>query len=127
VKQAYKELGKNYESEKSSVVDPAIANAGNPAEIWHAREGLSSYPSLNEFLKAVVDFRATGAKLNATYVYDKETGLKLFGKTAFYVKSGNEYSAYLRKPEAEDFAKKSKGSVMSFEDVITDMETVASL
>ena len=38
------------------------------------------------FLKAVAEFQATGTKLNATYVYDQETGLKLFGKTAFYVR-----------------------------------------
>ena len=45
-KVAYVELGLDYAAEKASVVDPSAANAGLPAEIWHARDGISSYPTL---------------------------------------------------------------------------------
>jgi NitT/TauT family transport system substrate-binding protein len=68
-----------------------------------------------KFLSAVNDFRATGAKLNSTYVYDKETGLKLFGKTAFFVNTGDDFSTFLRKPDADAFASKSAGKVMDLE------------
>jgi hypothetical protein len=75
-------------------------------EIWHARDGMKSFPTMADFLKAVAKYNAEGAKLNATYVYDKETGLKLFGKTAFYVKAGDgAFSTFLRKREAEAYAK----------------------
>jgi NitT/TauT family transport system substrate-binding protein len=119
VKAAYKDMGLDYEAEKAKVVDPAVANAGLPMEIWHSRDGISTYPDLASFLKAVSEFRATGAKLNATYVYDVETGLKLFGKTAFYVKTPDgKFSTFLRKGEAEKYAASGKGEVITFEDAI---------
>lgn len=119
VKAAYADMGMDYAAEKAAVVDPIKANAGLPAEIWHAKDGISSYPTMKEFVAAVAKFNATGAKLNATYVYDQETGLKLFGKTAFYVigKDGG-VAAYLRKGEAEAQAKKAGGKLATFDEVI---------
>jgi len=119
IKAAYKDMGLDYEAEKAKTIDPLEAHAGLPMEIWHARDGISTYPDLTSFLKAVAEFRATGAKLNATYVYDVETGLKLFGKTAFYVKATDgKFATFLRKGEAEKYASKVKGEVISFEDAI---------
>jgi NitT/TauT family transport system substrate-binding protein len=119
VKAAYKDLGLDYEAEKAKIVDPVAANAGLPMEIWHSRDGISTYPDLASFLKAIAEFQATGAKLNATYVYDVETGLKLFGKTAFYVKAPDgKFATFLRKGEAEKYAGSVSGEVISFEDAI---------
>ena len=115
VKAAYADLGKDYEAEKAAVVDPAVANDGLPLEIWHARDGISSYATMPEFLAAVAKMRATGAKLNATYVYDQVTGLKLFGKTAFFVKSTDGFATFLRKPDADAYATKVGGAVIDFE------------
>jgi NitT/TauT family transport system substrate-binding protein len=101
------------------MVDTLVTNAGRPSEIWHARDGLLPYPTTKAFLKAVAEFQATGTKLNATYVYDHATGLKLFGKTAFFVrKSDGELVSFLRKGEAEEFAAKEKGSVLSFDEAV---------
>lgn len=119
VKAAYKDLGKDYEAEKASMIDPKVANADLPMEIWHARDGISTYPDLASFLKAVAEMRATGAKINATYVYDVETGLKLFGKTAFYVKSDDGYATFLRKGEAEAYASKHGGELMDFDTALS--------
>jgi NitT/TauT family transport system substrate-binding protein len=119
LKAAYKDMGVDYEAEKAKMVDPVEANAGLPLEIWHSRDGISTYPDMAAFLKAVADFNATGAKLNATYVYDAETGLKLFGKTAFYVKAPDgAFSTFMRKQEAETYAGKVKGSVVSFDEAL---------
>jgi NitT/TauT family transport system substrate-binding protein len=119
VRRAYGELGLNYEAEKAKVIDTLVTNAGRPVEIWHARDGVLSYPTLKAFLKAVAEFQATGAKLNATYVYDQETGLKLFGKTAFFVrKPDGEFASFLRKGEAEVFAAKVNAKVVSFEEAV---------
>jgi NitT/TauT family transport system substrate-binding protein len=117
VRQAYKNLGLDYEAQLAQIVDPVKANAGLPMEIWHARDGIKTYATMAEFLKAVADFNATGVRLNATYVYDKETGLKLFGKTAFYVKAANgEFSTFMRKREAEAFAKTVGGKLVTYDD-----------
>ncbi len=119
IKAAYKDMGISYDTDKADIVDPLKANAGLPFEIWHARDGIKSYASMPEFLKAVAGFRATGAKINATYVYDKETGLKLFGKTAFYVATPKgEYSTFLRRGEAEKYASTVGGKVVQFDDAI---------
>ncbi|MDA9919538.1 ABC transporter substrate-binding protein [Porticoccaceae bacterium] len=115
VQAAYKDLGKNYSKEKNAMVDPAIENASLPMEIWHSREGISSYKTIEELLTAVDGYRKTGAKLNATYVYDKETGLKLFGKTAFFVLTDKGFETFLRKPDADAFASDIKGKVMDYE------------
>jgi NitT/TauT family transport system substrate-binding protein len=123
IKAAYTDLGVDYEADKAMVVDPAVSNKGLPMEIWHSRDGVSSYPTLPEFLKAVADMRGTGAKLNSTYVYDVETGLKLFGKTAFWVKSGDGYATFLRKGEAETFASANGGTLISFDEAIADFIT----
>jgi NitT/TauT family transport system substrate-binding protein len=123
VKAAYSELGKDYQMEKDSVVDPAIDNASLPMEIWHSREGISSYASIDEFLVAIDGFRKTGAKLNATYVYDIETGLKLFGKTAFFVKTESGFTTFLRKPDADKFATKMTGTVMDLESALATLAT----
>jgi NitT/TauT family transport system substrate-binding protein len=116
VRTAYKNLGLDYDAERANVVDPVKANAGLPMEVWHARDGIKTYATMTEFLKAVADFNATGVRLNATYVYDKETGLKLFGKTAFYVKAANgEFSTFMRKREAEAYAKTVGGTLVTYD------------
>lgn len=121
IKRAYAEMGLNYEAEKAKVVDTLVANTGRPNEIWHSRDGILTYPTMKAFLKAVAEFQATGAKLNATYVYDHATGLKLFGKTAFYVrKPDGDFTSFLRKGEAKEFAAKIKSSVISFEQAVTN-------
>jgi NitT/TauT family transport system substrate-binding protein len=123
IRAAYADLGIDYEADKAEVVDPAVANQGLPMEIWHARDGVSSYETLPEFLQAVADMQATGALLNATYVYDVETGLKLFGKTAFWVKAGEGYATFLRKGEAEAYAAANSGALVSFDEAIADFVT----
>jgi NitT/TauT family transport system substrate-binding protein len=121
IKRAYVEMGLDYEAEKAKVVDTLVTNAGRPKEIWHARDGILTYPTMRQFLKAVAEFQATGAKLNASYVYDHPTGLKLFGKTAFYVrKPDGEFVSFLRKGEAEEFAATANGKIFSFEEAVAN-------
>ncbi|MEM7747319.1 MAG: ABC transporter substrate-binding protein [Pseudomonadota bacterium] len=124
IKAAYKDMGVDYAADKAKVVDPLKANAGLPMEVWHSRAGISTYPGLPEFLKAVAKFRSVGQKLNATYVYDKETGLKLFGKTAFYVSAPDgSMATFLRKKDAEKFASSIKGKVIDFEGALKSVSS----
>ncbi|HVC50498.1 MAG TPA: ABC transporter substrate-binding protein [Stellaceae bacterium] len=116
IRTAYKAMGLDYDRQLAQVVDPSVANRGLPDEIWHARDGIKSYPTMKAFLKAAADFTATGAKINATYVYDQATGLKLFGNSAFYVETpGGDYAAFLRKGEAEKYAADKKGKALTFD------------
>lgn len=117
---AYAEMGVDYEADKAIVVDPEVANAGLPMEVWHARDGISTYETIPDFLAAVAEMNSTGALLNATYVYDVETGLKLFGKTAFWVKAGEDYATFLRLGEAEAYAEANGGAVVTYDEAIAD-------
>ncbi|HVA35641.1 MAG TPA: ABC transporter substrate-binding protein [Stellaceae bacterium] len=120
IRKAYAQMGLNYDQALTKIVDPAVANRGMPDEIWHARDGIKDYPSLAQFLKAVAGFEATGAKINATYVYDQKTGLKLFGNSAFYVKApSGTYSAFLLKGAADAYASNVKGEVLSFDKAVS--------
>jgi NitT/TauT family transport system substrate-binding protein len=118
VKAAYSELGVDYEAEKAIAVDAKIANAGLPFEIWHSREGILTFDDAPSFLTALAGIQAEASKVNATYVYDVDTGLKLFGKTAFWVKSGDAFSTFLRKGEAEAYAASSGGAIIGFDEAI---------
>ena len=120
IKAAYADMGIDYEADKATMVDPAVANKGLPSQIWHPRDGISSHETLPEFLQSVADMQATGTNLNSTYVYDVETGLKLFGKTAFWVKAGDTYATFLRKGEAETFAAANSGDLLTFEEAVAE-------
>lgn len=115
VKAAYKDMGLDYAKQQAEIVDPKKF-ANYPMEIWHARDGIKTYTNMADFLKAVAKYNAEGAKLNATYVYDKNTGLKMFGKSAFYVKAADgSFSTFLLKPDAETYAKSVGGTVVSYQ------------
>jgi NitT/TauT family transport system substrate-binding protein len=119
IRQAYAAEKIDYEAQSANIVDPLIANRGRPNEIWHARDGIITYPKIADFLKAVAKFDATGAKLNATYVYDHDTGLKLFGKTAFYVQAQDgSYATFLRKTSADTYAATVTGKVLTFKEAV---------
>jgi NitT/TauT family transport system substrate-binding protein len=122
---AYEQIGVDYEAEKAVMVDPSEANVGLPMEIWHARDGISTYDSMDTFLKSVVEMRGTGAKINATYVYDSVTGLKLFGKTAFYVEGPEGYVTFLRKGDADEFAASASTEVVDFDTALAAFEEEA--
>jgi sulfonate transport system substrate-binding protein len=120
IRQAYAKLHVDYVKAQAQLVDPRIANRGLPYEIWHARDGIKTYTTLKDFLTAVGDFEATGAKLNATYVYDTNSGLKMFGKSGFYVKTPDgSYAVFLLKGDAVAYAKAKNGQVLTFEQAVS--------
>ncbi|MCV6596087.1 MAG: ABC transporter substrate-binding protein [Mangrovicoccus sp.] len=111
-------IGEGYAEMTASVVDTAVANVGKPAEIWHPRDGISSYATMGEFFDAMAAIRDTGFKPLATYVYDANSGLKLFGKAAFYVTSDDGIAAFLKRDEAVAYAESAGGEVTTFAEII---------
>jgi NitT/TauT family transport system substrate-binding protein len=120
IKQAYSQMHVDYAADLAVIVDPKAASAGLPNEVWEAKSGIVTYPTTTAFLKAVAGLNATGQKINATYVYDHVSGLKLFGNTAFYaVASSGEATPFLLRPEAEAFASSTQGKVIDFATAVT--------
>ncbi|MBO42649.1 MAG: sulfonate ABC transporter substrate-binding protein [Rhodospirillaceae bacterium] len=118
IRKAFSEMAMDYDKQVGIIHDPQKAHAGLGPEVWHAKEGIKNYKDLASYLKAVGKFQANAQKLNATYVYDDVTGLKLFGKMAYYVKTKDAYKAFLRKQDAESYAKKVGSVPIDFEKAI---------
>lgn len=119
IKQAYAEMNLDYDAQKAVVIDPLAANKGLPDEIWHARDGIKSFPTVKEFLTAAAKYQASGAKIYSTYVYDQASGLKMFGKSALYVlRPDGGYATFLRQIDAEKYAASIKGKVLSFAEAV---------
>jgi NitT/TauT family transport system substrate-binding protein len=120
IRQAYGEMGLDYEAELAFIHDPKVENEKiPPAQLWHAREGVLSYDSIGAMLAAAKEYNADGDKVLATYVYDQTTGLKLFGKVAFYVKDDSgELIAFMRKPDAEAHIAAKGGTLVDFTTMI---------
>ncbi|MEP2639743.1 ABC transporter substrate-binding protein [Roseobacter sp.] len=113
VKAAVADRGEDYDAMVSSVVDTAVANVGKPAEIWHPRDGISSYGTMAEFFTGLASIRDTGFAPLASYVYDANSGLKLFGTSAFYAQADGEVAAFLKKADAEAY-----GEIVSYHDIL---------
>lgn len=128
VRQAYRELKLDYEKLAGVVLDPKQVRKSLPAaEIWHARTGIATYPSIPEMFKVVKEAQAAHQKINATYVYDETTGLKLFGKVAYYTESpSGELLAFMRKTDADRYAERTKGKVLTFAEALSGVKLASA-
>ncbi len=119
IREAYKELGRDYDKDLRFVWDPKVENKKlPPAELWHAKKGIVSYSSVAAMLKAADGFKKSG-ELRATYVYDQTTGLKIFGHVAFYVKSkAGVVTPFMRKTDAERFVASGGGQLVRFDEAL---------
>ncbi|MBE93787.1 ABC transporter substrate-binding protein [Marinobacter sp.] len=97
---AYQAMDLDYDALVNSVVVTQPNNPDfKPAEIWFENKGIVTYDSVAEMLTAM---EASGDAINATYVYDNLTGLKLFGKAAYLVRGDDgEVVAFLKKADSE--------------------------
>ena len=113
----------------ASPVEGKDASTGAPikdpraaAEMWLKGEPVRPYASLATLMGALRDAELAGRTVNAAYVFDYPTGLKLFAHRAFYVAGGSGKAAtaslvgFAWKEEAEAFATKHGGKVLSLEE-----------
>ncbi len=118
VKAGFKAAGKDYDAIVKTVVTNKPDDTSLPAaEVWFAEGGIKTYGSIKEATAAVKEAAKAGKKVNATYVYDKATGLKLFSNVAFFVEAEGKLSAFMKKGDADAFAAKAKGKLVSWGDI----------
>ncbi len=116
IKKGIEAKGKSYDEAVKSVVsskpdDPALA----AAEIWVDGDGIKTFDTVAAMTTSLKSLKAAGKKVNATYVYDKSTGLKLFGHVAYFVQGAKgELTTFMKKGEAETFAASQKGQVVAW-------------
>ncbi len=104
LKRAYQSTGLDYDALVASVVSPTPKDPSlKPAELWLDGQGIVSFDSIADMLAAEKAALAQGTAVNATYVYDNRTGLKLFGKAAYMVQApGGEVLAFMKKTDSDN-------------------------
>ena len=112
---AYTSMDLDYDSLVASVVSATPDNPDlAPAEIWFAETGIVTYPSIADMLTAEADARQAGSAINATYVYDHLTGLKLFGKAAWLVRGEDgAVVAFLKETDSKQYIADQGGAPVS--------------
>lgn len=120
VREAFREMGLDYGKQLAETVDPETASRGLPDEVWVVGKGIETYPDPAAMLAAVATLTKSGGKVDATYVYDATTGVKIFGQSAYYVrgKSGG-LTAFMLQPDAMAFSKRSGGTLLSYQQALS--------
>jgi NitT/TauT family transport system substrate-binding protein len=97
-----------------------IADPRKAGEIWVDGEGIAPFSSPSCTLGAYADLKAKGKKINMGYVFDTARGIKLFADQAFYAsgKGKDAIAPFLLKKDAEAFAAKNGGKVLSFDEAL---------
>jgi len=111
---------KNYEiSGEDKFCKKPIGDPRKAGEVWVEGEGIAPFSSAACTLGAYADSKAKGKKINVAYVFDTARGIKLFADQAYFVAGGNnELSPFLLKKDAEAYATKVGGKVLSFDDAL---------
>ncbi len=114
VRAVYEAQGKDYEEQLGKITRSEPGAPGlPPAEVWFAEEGIIKYDSIGEMLAAVEVVEESGSdEVRATYVYDHGTGLKLFGHVASFVETEDDYVAFMRAGDAEEYASENGGTTV---------------
>ncbi|GGI54773.1 ABC transporter substrate-binding protein [Oxalicibacterium solurbis] len=139
VREAFKEDGLDYDAQKKSlknyynisghdpICNKEISDPANAAEIWIDGGDIVPVSSPVCAFKGIAQYQKAGKKIAVSYVYDHALGIKVFGGKAFYAMSGStpaklDVVPFLLKKDAEAYAKKNGGSVVSYEQVLATME-----
>ncbi|RTL52504.1 MAG: ABC transporter substrate-binding protein [Bradyrhizobiaceae bacterium] len=112
---------KNYEvSGEDKFCKKPITEPRKAGEVWVDGEGVQPFSSAYCTLGAYSDFKNKGKKINVAYVFDTARGIKLFADKAYFVTGAEKtsLSPFLLKGDAEAFASKSGGKVISFDDAL---------
>lgn len=111
---------KNYEvSGQDDFCNKPVTEPRKAGEIWIKDGPIKPYSSAICTLGAYNDLKAKGKVIDVAYLFDHARGIKLFAREAFYAVTGKaDITPFLLKQDAESFAKKAGGKVMSFDDAL---------
>jgi NitT/TauT family transport system substrate-binding protein len=120
VRAAYRQMGLDYDRQLAVLVDPKSASRGLPDEVWVDGEGIKTYATPAAMLSAISALSKAGRKIDATYVYDATTGVKIFGKNAYYVRAKDgALTAFMLQPDAAAFSRKKGGTLLSYQQALS--------
>jgi NitT/TauT family transport system substrate-binding protein len=127
IKEAFKASGADYEARlksydqlplkaKDAATGEEIKDPKRVAQIWVKDEPLvRHYASAENALKALKTLEAEGKAIRVLYAQDRNSGIKLLGAQAWFVRSDSgEVSAFLLKEQAEAWSKANGGKVLDY-------------
>jgi len=111
---------KNYDRLPLKANDAAsgkpIADFKRLTQVWVVGEPLvRHYASADTAFAELRKLEKAGRKVRAVYAHDQDTGLKLLAADAWFVVQGKEISAFLLRADADAYAKKHGGQVVTYE------------
>lgn len=126
LRQAMEEMNLNYEDvieagasyqitgndalTQEPIEDPKLA-----AQLWiQGEEEVMSFVSIGNMLEMLPKLMEEGKAANVIFVHDRENGWKLFAENSYYVRNGDEISAFLLEQDAQTFASASSGQATDF-------------
>jgi NitT/TauT family transport system substrate-binding protein len=129
LRKAYAELNMDYDSQLKSTKNyeisgedkfckKPIGDSRKAGEVWVDGEGIAPFSSAACTLGAYADIKAKGKKINVAYVFDTARGIKLFADQAYFAVNKTEVAPFLLKKDAEVYATKINGKVLSFDDAL---------
>jgi NitT/TauT family transport system substrate-binding protein len=129
VRKAYAEMKLDYDAELTSTRNyeisgddkfckKPISEPRKAGEVWVDDEGILPFSSAMCTLGAYADYKAKGKKIDVTYVFDTERGIKLFADQAFFAVGRGEIAPFLLKKDAEAYAARNGGKVVVFDDAV---------
>jgi NitT/TauT family transport system substrate-binding protein len=93
-----------------------IKNPKNAGQIWiEGEDQIQNYSSPVSLVKALKGFESGGKEPSAIFVHDMNKGWKLFAATAYYVDTNGDVTAFLLKADADAYAAKSGGKLITFD------------
>jgi NitT/TauT family transport system substrate-binding protein len=134
IRKAYAEMNLDYDAQLKSTANYEITGQDKfckkpitaprkAGEVWVDGEGIEPFSSASCTLAAYADLKAKGKKINVAYVFDTTRGIKLFADKAFFAMgTDNLVTPFLLKKDAEGYAAKNGGKVMSFDEALTSVK-----
>ncbi|WP_250523670.1 ABC transporter substrate-binding protein [Caballeronia sp. NCF2] len=135
VREAFKETGRNYDTQLASfanyqiqgtdsVCNVSVVNPSQAGQVWIQGGTVMPFSSTTCTLEGVNRYRSQGKKVDAVYLMDKTLGVKVFANDAFYTLGGAagsklEIESFLLKRDAEASAKNSGARVVGYADALS--------
>ncbi len=96
----------------SPILDPKDA-----AQLWvEGEDKVRAYANPESALLAYAKAESAGHRVRALFVHDHGSGLKLLGKTAWFVQAHDALFAFLTRQDADAYAKAQGGRVERFDE-----------
>ncbi|MFZ9739659.1 MAG: ABC transporter substrate-binding protein [Prochlorotrichaceae cyanobacterium] len=129
LKQAMEELGMDYDevvaagenyqiTGEDALTGEAIGDPKMAAQLWiQGEEKVSSFASIPNMIAMLKKLQEEGKAADVMFVHDRNKGWKLFAENSYYVKSGDEVSAFLLESDASLYAQESGGTLTAFKEL----------